>query len=109
MLGINMNVDIDVKKVVSPIYFQHRNECTRCGAKGQLVFVDKYGNECNREVHALEHIRCRKCGKVFSILWERKEGTGKMMPSAIDTNIAIDFNNLLNYCNLSRNGDKKLY
>lgn len=105
MLGINVNLSVNVKKVSSPFYFQHRNECVRCGAKGKLVFVDKFGRECSREINALEHIKCKNCGKIFSILWEPKEGTDKMMPSAIDSSVSTDFINLLNYNNIKKNGE----
>lgn len=108
MLGINLNLSVDVKKVSSPIYFQHKNECTRCGSKGKLVFVDRFGRECRREINALEHIKCTNCGKLFSILWEPKEGTDKMMPSAIDTSISTDFMNLVNYKNIKNHGENKL-
>lgn len=108
MLGIDINLSLDVKKITSPIYFQHRNECTRCGAKGKLVFVDRFGRECTKEINALEHMKCRNCGKVFSILWEPKEGTDKMMPSAVDTSVSIDFLNLVNYGKLKKNGINEL-
>lgn len=108
MLGINVNLSVDVKKVTSPIYFQHKNECVRCGAKGKLVFIDRFGRECTREINALEHIKCKNCGKLFSIIWEPKEGTDKMMPSAIDTSIATDFMNLLNYNKIKNNAENKL-
>lgn len=109
MLGINLNLSIDAKRVQTPFYFQHRNECVCCGAKGSLIFVDKFGRESNKEINALDHIRCRHCGKNFSILWEPKEGTNKMMPSAVDTSVVRDFKNLLQYGNIKKNGEKELY
>lgn len=109
MLGINFNVDINVKKVSSPFYFQHKNECTRCGAKGQLIFVDRFGRECSREVNALEHIKCRACGKVYSILWEPKENdSDKLYPSAVDTSVAIDFKNLVSHSSIKKNANNEL-
>ena len=108
MLGIDLTLSVDVKKVTSPIYFQHKYECTRCGAKGQLIFIDRFGRECSREINALEHIKCRSCGKLFSILWEPKEGTDKMMPSAIDTSVSTDFMNLINYGKIKNNGENIL-
>lgn len=109
MLGINLNLSIDAKKIQSPFYFQHRNECVSCGGKGTLVFVDRFGRESNREINALDHIRCKNCGKRFSILWEPKEGTDKMMPSAVDSSVIRDFKNIIQTGNLRKNGEKELY
>ena len=108
MLGIDMNIKLDVKRITSPIYFQHRNECVRCGAKGKLVFIDRFGRECTREVNALEHIKCTNCGKLYSILWEPKEGTDKLMPSPIDTSISVDFMNLVRFNKLKKDGENIL-
>lgn len=108
MLGIKVNLDVDVKKVSSPIYFQHRNECVRCGGRGSLIFVDRFGRECSREVNVLEHIKCKKCGKIFSILWEPKDGTNKMMPSAVDASVSTDFINMVNHLSLKNKGENSL-
>ena len=99
MLGINVNVKIDVKKPVSPIYFQHKNVCTHCGASGSLAFVDRFGRRIYREVNAFDHIECLNCGKNFSILWER-DNNNKMLPSAVDNSVKTDFNNLLNFLDI---------
>lgn len=108
MLGIDMNIKVDVKRVTSPIYFRHKNECVRCGAKGTLIFIDRFGRECSREVNALEHIKCKNCGKLYSILWEPKDDTNKLMPSAIDTSVSIDFLNLVKFNKLKELGENIL-
>ena len=43
MLNLGFNVDINVKKVELPFYFDRRNECVSCGGKNTLEFVDKFG------------------------------------------------------------------
>lgn len=96
MLGLSTTIDIDIKKVESPIYFKGKNECTSCGAKNMLAFVDIFGRESRHEIRAFDHITCKACGKTFSILWEKDNNSQKMFPSAVDHNIARDFSNLVN-------------
>ena len=62
MLGLGIDVDIDVKKVKFPIHFENKNICVHCGGQGTLIFVDKFGRESNKDIHAFDHIKCTKCG-----------------------------------------------
>lgn len=94
MLDFNLKVDVDVSKTQFPIYFERKNICVHCGCEGSLKFVDKYGRETDKEIHALDHIRCVKCGTRYSILWNRDEKTGRMYPSAVDPSIKQEFVNL---------------
>lgn len=102
MLNLGLNVDIDVKKVELPFYFDRKNECVSCGAKNTLTFVDKFGRESKHEIRAFDHIYCKKCGRVYSILWKQEPGSSKMYPSAVDPSISRDFMNMVN-------SDIKLY
>ena len=97
MLNLNTNLSVDIKHVTFPIYFRHKNTCLHCGENGTLVFVDKFGNESTKEISAFEHIRCTKCGRIYSIKWEPDENNDKVYrPSAVEFNIKQDFMNLVN-------------
>lgn len=95
MLNLGLDVDIDVKKVKLPFYFDKKNECVHCGAVNSLTFVDKFGRESKKEINAFDHIKCTKCRRVYSIKWEQEEGSTRMYPSAVDPSIKRDFMNML--------------
>lgn len=105
MLGLGIDVDVDVKKVKFPIYFENKNICVHCGGQGTLIFVDKFGRESNKDIHAFDHIKCTKCGRVYSILWEPDGKT--MHPTAINPSVKAEFSNLVKHLKLSNNGEKK--
>lgn len=96
MLNLGLNVNIDVKKVKMPIYFEHKNQCVHCGAENSLIFIDKFGRESRAEINAFDHIKCRKCGRIYSILWQKDGDNGKMFPSAVNPSIGRDFTNIVN-------------
>lgn len=109
MLNLGLDIDIDVKKVHFPIHFEHKNICVHCGDTGSLIFVDKFGRESSQEINAFDHIKCKSCGRIYSILWERKDsGSDKMYPSAIDPSIKREFKNLINGSEIKRAGVKEL-
>ena len=93
---LNLNVNIDLKRTEIPIYFDGKNECVVCGGINTLDFIDRYGNRHKDEVKAFDHIKCRKCGRIYSILWQKRENSNKMYPSAVEPNVARDFINILN-------------
>ena len=98
MLNLPFDINIEVKKITMPIYFDGKNECVNCCAKNSLVFVDKFGNYHNDEIKAFDHIKCRKCGYIYSIKWNKdpKDPT-RMYPSAIDPSISRDFQNIIDH------------
>lgn len=109
MLDLGVDVDIDVKKVRYPIHFEKKNICVHCAAQGSLVFVDKFGNESKKEINAFDHIKCKTCGRIYSILWQRDEDNdGKMFPSAVDPSIKRQFINLVNSSSIKKKGVKEL-
>ena len=97
MLNLNVNVDVDLNRTKLPIFFDGKNECVVCGEVGTLDFIDKFGNRHNDEIRAFDHIMCRKCKTIYSILWQRlKDNPAKMYPSAVEPNIGKDFTNMIN-------------
>lgn len=78
-----------------PFYFERKNICVHCGVEGQLVFIDRFGRETKTDVHAFDHIKCKNCGEVYSIIWNREDTSEKMYPSAIDRSIKTDFVNIV--------------
>ena len=107
MLNLGFNVDINVKKVELPFYFDRRNECVSCGGKNTLEFVDKFGRKSKQEIRAFDHIQCKKCGRIDSILWKQDENSNKMYPSAVDPSISRDFMNMVD-SSIKSNGVKSL-
>ena len=93
MLNFKVNVDIDIHRIKYPITFDKRNTCVHCGSDRSLVFVDRFGNETRQEIHAFDHIKCTKCGRKYSILWQRDNN--KMYPVATDLGIKQDFLNMV--------------
>ena len=106
MLNLGVDVDIDVKKLEMPIYFDGKNECVNCGGVNTLMFIDKFGNPHKDEIRAFDHIKCKKCGRVYSILWKQKPDSTKMYTSAVDTSNTRDFVNLLD-STIKEDGTKK--
>ncbi len=93
MLGLN-TITVDISKFKYPVYFEHRNTCIHCGAEGNLVFVDRFDNEYTRELGIFEYIKCKRCGRIYSIKWDR-DREGRLKPSATDFSITAQFNNFL--------------
>ena len=96
MLNIGVNLNIDIKRSKMPIAF-NSNICVHCGAENELTFVDKFGKETRSEVYPFDHIKCKKCGSQYSILWTRDDNTGRMRPSACDPSLKREFFNLVTY------------
>lgn len=108
MLNINMRVNVDLKTTHYPIIFEGRNVCVHCGSEGSLRFVDKFGNETNKDIHPFDHLKCSHCGRSFSILWQTDEKSGKMFPSATEHGIGREFLNLFSQKAIKEKGEKKL-
>lgn len=104
MLGLGFDVSIDIKKAHMPIYFDRKNECVHCGAINSLIFMDKLGREVTKEINPFTHIKCKNCGRTYSIQWTKEEGSNKMYPSAVEPNIMIAFNNFINNGNIRAYG-----
>lgn len=100
MLNIGVKVNVDIKDVKYPVYFEGKNICAHCGAEGSLVLVDKFGNETRREIHPFDHIKCRACGRVFSIKWVKDPTNNKLIPCAVSPCIKQEF---VNFINLNKN------
>lgn len=92
MLNLGVTVDLDVKKVKTPLHFVGKNLCVHCGSTS-LIFIDKWGRETRKEVNAFDHIKCRSCGRVYSILWEKDENNN-VVASAVSPSIIRDFKNI---------------
>ena len=109
MLNINVKVDIDVSKKQYPVYFEKRNVCVHCGAEGSLTFVDKFGRETKREIYPFDHIKCKACGREYSIMWQYdSDNPDVMYPTAVDPSIKQEFFNLLGANTIRRKGEKSL-
>ena len=104
--SLGLNIDVDVTRPRMPFYFKRKNECINCAGVNTLVFVDVFGRETKDEIRAFDHIKCRQCGKLYGIKWEKEEGSNKMFPSAVDLNVLQDFKNMINY-NVKNNGVKE--
>lgn len=110
LLNIATNVDIDVKKVQYPVTFEKRNVCVHCGGEGTLRFVDAFGRETRKEIAAFEHIKCTKCGRVYSIDWKRDPvNVNRMYPVAVDPSIGQQFDNFLNRKEIRSDGSHDYY
>ena len=105
--NFGIDVKVDVSKTTLPFYFKRKNECVKCGSVNSLVFIDKFGRESKDEIRAFDHIKCKNCGRVYGIKWEKDESSNKMYPSATDLNISQEFKNLINF-NIKDNGVKEL-
>ena len=109
MLDLGVDVAITVKKVRYPIHFEKKNICVHCASQGSLVFVDKFGNESKKEINAFDHIKCKSCGRIYSILWQHDEDDkNKMYPCAVDPSIKRQFINLVNSSSIKKKGIKEL-
>lgn len=95
MLGLNMNVDIDVKHAIFPVYFKNKNICIHCGSNKSLIFVNAFGKKVhNNSVDTFSHLKCTNCGRTYSILWE-PDDEGTMKPSAVEYNVGKEFMNFI--------------
>jgi hypothetical protein len=94
MLGGLINIQASVDRVHTPFYFEHKNICVRCGAEGEMVFIDKFGRETTKDIYPFENIKCKKCGGLYSIKWDKGED-GKMYPSAVDPSMKQEFVNAI--------------
>ena len=108
MLNLGVDINIDISNPRLPLHFENRNTCVHCGADNSLEFIDKFGRLTNKEINAFDHIKCKKCGRIYSILWEPKEGSDKMYPSAVEFNIGKQFNNLMDRKNIKYNGVEQI-
>ena len=109
MLNFNLSIGLEVIESEYPIMFDKKNECIHCGAVGTLTFVDKFGKETGKEIHPFDHIKCRNCGRNYSILWERDENNnGKMYPIATDPGIKREFLNLVSHKYIKNKGVKEI-
>lgn len=97
MLDLNFNISLDVKRIKQPIHFEKKNCCVHCGANGSLVFVNKFNKESDKEIHPFNHIKCRKCGHLYSIKWQPNPDNNSMYPSAVDYSIRQEFKNIVDY------------
>lgn len=95
MLGLNYDVEIDIKSPTFPVYFKNKNICIHCGAHA-LSFVNVFGRTTSNKnsIDPFEHIKCMKCGRVYSILWEPGDD-GEMKPTAVEHNIQREFSNFV--------------
>jgi hypothetical protein len=87
-------LDIDIKEIQYPFYFERKNICVSCGAEGSLKFINIFGKESTHEVHPFESLKCSRCGASYSIKWDRDKETDKLYPSAVDKKITTDFLNM---------------
>jgi len=104
---LRAKVNVDITNVEYPIYFEKQNKCVACGCEGELTFVNIFGKETDKEIHAFDHIKCKQCGSVYSIKWDREPGTGKLYPSAIDPSIKNEFTNLIMKKTINEKGEKQ--
>ena len=107
MLGLDVNIDIDIKKVKYPIYFEGQNRCVHCGGQGTLTFVDKFGKETNKEINAFDHIKCTRCNRIYSIEWNRTDNA-HMKATAVNPSIGTDLKNMFNLNTIRSDGDMNL-
>lgn len=107
MLNLGFDIDVDIKKVHCPFHFEKVNECVHCGGKDTLVFIDKFGHQSRKEINAFDHIKCTKCGRTYSILWQ-KDSNNKMFPCAVDRSIKQEFANIVNLSKIKEKGKKDL-
>jgi ribosomal protein L37E len=108
MLDLNkmFNVSLEIKHAEFPLYFKHRNVCIHCGAEESLVFIDKFGKESTKEIAPFDHIRCKRCGRIYSMKWEPDEKDHSIYrPSAVEFDIKRDLKNMMN-ANVRHRGDK---
>ena len=108
MLNIGINLNIDINKVQYPVYFEKRNICVHCAAEGKLIFIDKFGRETSKEIYPFDHIKCKACGRQYSIKWQRDDFNDKMFPTAVDPSFKQEFINLLCNKKIKDKGDKSL-
>jgi hypothetical protein len=93
MLNLGMRVKVDINKKLYPVYFDKKNICVHCGGQGTLKFVDKFGTETRDEVYPFDHIKCTKCGRLYSIMWKKDTDNNVMYPVATDLSIKGEFLN----------------
>ena len=107
MLGLNMEVEIDIKKPKFPVYFKNKNICIHCGAVSSLIFVNGFGRATNKKsIDAFDHMKCTNCNRIYSILWEADENN-ELKPSAVEYNIGREFSNFMNSY-IKEHGNKSL-
>lgn len=104
MLNFSLEVKLGIKETSYPILFDRKNVCIHCGTENSLTIVDKFGNETKQEIHPFDYIRCRNCGRHYSIKWESDpDNNGKMYPIASDRSIKREFINLINHSSIKNN------
>lgn len=110
MLNFKVTIDVGVetKNTQYPIVFDRRNVCIHCGAENTLIFVDKFGKETRKEIHPFDHIKCTKCGRNYSISWQKDIENGKMYPTAVERGIKQEFMNFIGQKSIAQKGVKEL-
>lgn len=104
---LNVSANLDIKRIQYPIYFEKRNICVHCGQENTLLFVDKFGNETRKDIHPFDHIKCKHCNSIYSILWQNDpDNNNKMYPTAVDPGIKQEFLNIMNHKNIKHKGEK---
>lgn len=106
MLNFSVDVNLNIDRIQYPVLFDKKNICLHCATEGSLVFVDKFGKETSKEIFPFDHLKCKKCGRRFSILWQSDPDTKKMYPSAVEYNIKQEFVNLIGNKKLKGNAEK---
>lgn len=102
MLDIKFNANVDIRKIRYPIMFEGKNICVHCGAEDSLIFVDAFGRETNNEIHPFDHLKCKKCGRNYSIYWQQDPNNSeKVFPTAVDTSLTREFINMIGNKNRS--------
>lgn len=96
MLNLKFSIKAELQSIRYPIQFNGRNICVHCGAEGSLTFVDAFGKETNKEIHAFDHLKCKNCGRNYSILWQTDPVNNKMFPTAVAPSIKQEFLNIVN-------------
>ena len=91
--GDDSFLKVESKEYHYPFYFERKNMCVSCGAEGDLHFVNIFGKDASHEVHPFEYLKCKRCGAVYSIRWDKNQEDQKLYPSAVDKRIIDDFLN----------------
>lgn len=72
---------------VYPIAFTNR-ECTKCGAKNSLRYIDKYDHIMKDEIYPISKMYCTSCNTDFYIRWIKpNESEEKMIPIICSDNL----------------------
>lgn len=78
-----------MNNIIYPVRFRN-NTCVHCGATDTLRFKDKFNNITKNPVYSVNNMICTKCGREYSIKWER-ESDEKMIPTCCSDNLILEF------------------